>query len=106
MVSCASGFQTHLDDQGYYTYVVAAPAEAAQVHDPALTVLAWGSASVPNKVVFLRNMLPSPQFYPWSVQAAQARGADLATSMGAYYPRATYCDISVVTSRGYQDCYR
>ncbi len=36
---------------------------------------------------------------------AQASGADPATSMGPYYPRAAYCDVSVPASRGCQACY-
>ena len=48
--------------------MVAAPSDlTAQVADSDLTVIPWGNTSVP-KVVFLRNMLPSADFYPNSVQ--------------------------------------
>lgn len=106
VVDCASDFQTRLDGQGYYTYVVAAPAEAARLrHRPGLTLLGWGSTAVPVKILFLRNMLPAPSFTE-SIQTAQAGSAPLAASMGEYYPRATYCDVDVLATRGYQACYR
>lgn len=106
VVACAADFQTRIDSQGYYTYVVAAPQDMAQTNDPALTVIPWGSTTVPVKVVFLRYMLPSAAFYPMTVQASQAQHSDPATTMGPYYPRATYCDVNVLRSQGYQGCYR
>ncbi|MET9202163.1 hypothetical protein [Gordonia sp. NPDC003585] len=106
VVACAADFQTRLDSDGYYTYVVAAPADLSRSSDPTATVIGWGDTNVPTKVVFLRNMLPSSGFYPSSVQAAQSRGGDPAVSMGAYYPRATYCDVVVLRSQGWRACYR
>jgi hypothetical protein len=72
VVACAADYQTILDDQGYYTYIVA---EAEGGQPPAwlpdgTTWLAWGSKTVPN-ILLLRNMLPAPSFRQ-SVQDALA----------------------------------
>lgn len=106
VVACAADYATRIDADGYYTYVVAAPSDlTAQVAGSDLTVIPWGSTSVP-KVVFLRNMLPSADFYPNSVQASQANKSDPASTMGPYYPRATYCAATTVRTAGWQACYR
>ncbi|MBP1158913.1 hypothetical protein JOE46_001072 [Rhodococcus sp. PvR099] len=106
VVACAADFQTNLDARGYYTYVVAVPEDvpAAAASDPTVTVLPWGSTEVPKKVLFLRHMLPSPAFYPQSVQASQAANSDPATTMGEYYPRATYCARADFEAGGYLAC--
>ncbi|ATD71989.1 hypothetical protein [Gordonia sp. 1D] len=108
VVACAADFQTRLDADGYYTYVIAAPADLTpdQVASSDLTVIPWGTTSVERKIVFLRHMLPSPQFYPRSVQASQDSGAPPASTMGPYYPRATYCSAETVRSAGWPACYR
>ncbi|WP_066912518.1 hypothetical protein [Millisia brevis] len=105
VVGCADDYQTRIDSGGYYTFVVAAAEDMTASADSTITMLPWGDITVPNKVVFIRNMLPSEQFYPWSIQAAQDSGVDPATSMGPYYPRATYCDVTVLQSQGWQACY-
>ncbi|GAA4488576.1 hypothetical protein GCM10023094_48680 [Rhodococcus olei] len=107
VVACAADFQTAVDESGYYTYVVAVPGEvpAHAAADPTVTVLPWGSTGVAKKVLFLRHMLPSAQFYPQSVQASQAAGADPATTMGEYYPRATYCSADTYRSGGWRACF-
>lgn len=103
VVACAADFQTALDGSGYYTYVLGAPADIPANLDPTVTVIPWGSTDV-DKVLFLRNMTPTPAFYPNSVQASQDTGADPATSMGAYYPRATYCDTGTLSAGGATAC--
>ncbi|MFE3289224.1 hypothetical protein [Rhodococcus sp. NPDC059234] len=107
VVACAADFQTRVDSAGNYTYVVAAPADVptTAATDPTVTVLPWGSTDVPKKVLFMRHMLPSAQFYPQSVQASQDQHSDPATSMGAYYPEATYCSTSTFDSGGYRACF-
>jgi hypothetical protein len=104
VVACAADFETALDASGYYTYAVAAPADLTSVTDPAVTVLPWGDTAVPNKVLFLRYMLPTPAFYPQSIQASQASGTDPATVMGPYYPRAMYCAAVTFVAGGYEAC--
>ncbi len=104
VVACAADFETALDESGYYTYAVAAPADLTSVADPTVTVLPWGDTTVPKKVLFLRYMLPTPAFYPQSIQASQATGADPATVMGPYYPTAVYCSATTFVAGGYEAC--
>nr|EMP12229.2 hypothetical protein ISGA_3734 [Gordonia sp. NB41Y] len=106
VVTCAADHQTALDADGYYTYVIAAPQDLAAPIDASQTLIGWGSTAVADKVLIMRNMLPSAGFYPRSVQASQADHSDPATSMGAYYPRGTYCQVDVLRSQGWQGCYR
>ncbi|MFD1813653.1 hypothetical protein [Rhodococcus gannanensis] len=107
VVACAADFQTAVDDSGYYTYVIGTDEDVPDtaVADPTVTVLPWGSTDVARKVLFLRHMLPSPQFYPQSVQASQADGVDPAVSMGEYYPRAAYCATDTYRTGGYRACF-
>lgn len=103
VVACAADFQTALDASGYYTYVVAAPADLPTNLPPNVTPIPWGSTDV-DKVLFLRNMTPSAAFYPNSVQASQDSGADPATTMGPYYPQATYCSAETFSAGGADAC--
>ncbi|GAD84039.1 hypothetical protein FEK33_06650 [Nocardia asteroides NBRC 15531] len=104
VVACAADFQTALDGDGYYTYVVAAPADVPADLPATVTVIPWGSTAV-DKVLFLRNMTPSAAFYPSSIQASQDSGADPATTMGPYYPRTTYCDTGTFAAGGAAACF-
>jgi hypothetical protein len=117
VVACKADFETALDGQGFYTYVVAAPEDlpANAATDPTVTVLPWGSKAVENALL-LRNMLPSATFH----QAAQdvkatpncssptvppAQAAVCAQGiMGAYYPTAFYCETHVYKAQGWQGC--
>lgn len=103
VVACAADFQTALDDSDYYTYVVAAPADLPANPDPGVTVIPWGSTDV-DKVLFLRNMTPSAEFYPSSIQASQDSGSDPATTMGPYYPKAAYCSAETLAAGGAGAC--
>ncbi|TCJ99937.1 hypothetical protein [Nocardia alba] len=103
VVACAADFQTAIDESGYYTYVLGAPADLPANLDPSVTVIPWGSTDV-DKVLFLRNMIPSAAFYPNSVQASQDSGADPATTMGPYYPRTAYCDTETLATGGAGVC--
>ncbi len=74
VVQCAADFQTLVDDQGYYTYIVAATDDGkAPAWLPAGTTwLPWGSKTARNILIF-RNMIPAPSFHQ-SVQDALATG--------------------------------
>jgi len=104
VVACAGDFQTALDADGRYTYVVAAPEDVPTRVDPTVTMLPWGSMGVPKKLLILRNMLPSDAFYPMSIQASQAGGTDPARTMGDYYPDVVYCSAATFGERGYAGC--
>ena len=103
VVACAADFQTALDASGYYTYVLAAPADLPANLPPTVTTIAWGSTDV-DKVLFLRNMTPSAAFYPDSVQASQDSGSDPAITMGPYYPHAAYCSAETFSAGGADAC--
>lgn len=103
VVACAADFQTALDGSGYYTYVLGAPEDLPPDLDPTVTVIPWGSTDV-DKVLFLRNMIPSPAFYPDSIQASQDSGSDPATSMGEYYPDTAYCGTETFRTGGAAAC--
>ncbi|MEV0059275.1 hypothetical protein [Nocardia sp. NPDC050718] len=103
VVACASDFQTALDADGYYTYVLAAPADLPANLPSTVTTIPWGSTDV-DKVLFLRNMTPSAAFYPNSVQASQDAGTDPAVTMGPYYPRAAYCSTETFAAGGAGAC--
>ncbi|MFN8469113.1 MAG: hypothetical protein U0X20_26380 [Caldilineaceae bacterium] len=124
VVQCAADWQTDLDNQDYYTYVVA---ESVGGKRPAwlpgdLVWLPWGSKTARNILIF-RNMLPTSGF-DQSVQAALAAGCifdntnspvpyqDIAaaaacakTVMGPYYPTAVYCDMALIEANGWQACF-
>jgi hypothetical protein len=128
VVQCAADYQTGLDDQGYYTYIVSEPEPGAAVGQPpdwlpaGATWLPWGSKTAPNILLF-RNMIPSPSFHQ-SVQDALAAGctfdnsttpvpyAEIATAsacaqtvMGPYHPSAVYCDKALLIAQGWQACF-
>ncbi len=105
VVACAGDYQTALDADGRYTYVVAAPEDVPANVDPTVTVLPWGSTEVPKKLLILRNMLPTDAFYPTSIQASQASGTDPALTMGDYYPDVVYCSAATFGERGYAGCF-
>lgn len=121
VIQCAADYQTAVDAQGYYTYIVS---EAEDGKAPAwlpggTTWLPWGSKTARN-ILILRNMIPAPSFHQ-SVQDALAAGctldyttrpvpyqnmADASTCaagvMGAYHPSAVYCDQQLLIDQGWQ----
>ncbi len=108
VVACAADHTTRVDADGYYTYVVAAPSDLtpSQVAGSDLTVIPpWGQhvgteGGVPPQHAAVGAVLPD------SVQASQANKSDPASSMGPYYPRATYCAAETLRASGWQACYR
>ena len=124
VVQCAADFQTLVDDQGYYTYIVAATDDGkAPAWLPAGTTwLPWGSKTARNILIF-RNMIPAPSFHQ-SVQDALAAGCTFDNSttpvpygniaaasdcaagiMGPYHPVAVYCDTQRLIDQGWQACF-
>lgn len=113
---CAADFQTHLDKDGYYTYIVATPRDTPSnaLSDKTVTVLPWGNTRF-EKALILRNMLPERTF-KMTAQAAnvicarkpstEQSAACTANVMGPYYPMATYCDKSVYEQGGWQACFQ
>ena len=125
VVACGADYQTNLDAQGYYTYVLSEPEQTDPTATPSwippdANWLPWGSQTTPN-ILILRNMLPDSAF-THSVQAAIQAGCVVPNGnsvsredavkaaacaqgvMGEYYPQAVYCDKQVFISEGWQSC--
>jgi hypothetical protein len=126
VVACAADYETNLDAQGYYTYVLSEPERKDPTTPPSwippdANWLPWGSRTTPN-ILILRNMLPDSTF-THSVQAAIQAGcvvpngssvtreeAERAAKcahrvMRAYYPRAVYCEKQVLINEGWRGCF-
>ena len=115
---CAADYQTPLDDDGYYTYVVAAPGDvpARARLDKTVTLLPWGATRFEKALIF-RNMLPDDNFKMTTQRANEVCGKypnwsidQLATCtrvvMGPYYPQGTYCEKSIYEKGGWQACFQ
>ncbi len=100
---CAGDFETVLDPDGYYTYLVSLPEDRPANADAAhgVTWLPWGRPGV-DVALTLRNMLPDPSF-PHAIQGVTEPGTEPAV-MGDYYPQAGACDRSVVEAGGPTAC--
>jgi hypothetical protein len=127
VVQCEPDWNTNLDTQWFYTYVISVdesglnPPQPPPWVPPDATWLSWGSIAVP-KVLILRNQLPEPSFRQ-SVQEAEAKGCVVNNGMmptpeqiaeaaqcaqgvmGLYYPLAAYCDKQLFIDEGWQGCF-
>jgi hypothetical protein len=126
VVACQADYQTNLDAQGSYTYVLSEPEQRDRTTPPSwippdASWLPWGSRTTPN-ILILRNMLPDSSF-THSVQAAIQAGcvvpngnsvtreqAEQAATcaqgvMSEYYPQAVYCEKQVLINEGWQGCF-
>ncbi|AVH57829.1 MULTISPECIES: hypothetical protein [Streptomyces] len=101
--SCAADFQTAVDEEGRYTYVVSTkqdrPANATT--DKGVTWIDWGPTNV-SSLLLMRNMLPAQDFHN-AIQDVQ-KGDDPAKVMGAYYPDITYCTKDAFAKGGPDAC--
>ncbi len=97
-VDCLADMDMKVDADGYFTLIVSDTGNRPQGIDavPDMNWLPWGGPYY-NSLVIYRHMLPpdDPAAFPQAVQH-QPYGGDLQTGMGEYYPRAAYCDRSVV----------
>lgn len=129
VVLCKADWDTKLDSQGYYTYVMSedesgtTPPTPPGWVSPAATWLPWGSIVFRN-ILLMRHMLPAASFGQ-SVQAAIEAGCtfdnesgvpvsydDIAAAgqcaqevMGPYYPVAVRCDKALYIAQGWQGCF-
>ncbi|MFD7445341.1 hypothetical protein [Streptomyces sp. NPDC059909] len=101
--SCHADFQTTVDENDRYTYVVSTPEDrpANATADNGVTWLPWGRTGVPGVLIF-RNMLPASDF-PNAIQNVQP-GEDPAQVMGSYYPTVTYCTKAKFARDGPEAC--
>lgn len=106
---CRADNETVIDGKGRYNYVVARERQQRLVDR-------WQAATfVPTanrerrlrELLILRNMLPAPGFTRAAAEAPQnSRPASAAKAMGAYYPRAVSCQVSVFRAGGPTACFR
>jgi hypothetical protein len=88
-IACLADYQTRIDAEGYFTFVVADPADKPSNLDATgANWLPWGGAFYDGLVIY-RHMLPATAF----AEAIQnvPEFADAATLMGEYFPRGAYC---------------
>jgi hypothetical protein len=103
-VACRADYQTALDDDGRFTFVVSDPADRPS--DAALarhhaTWLPWGGAFYDGIVIY-RHMLPSRSF-PQAIQNVP-EGTDPASVMGEYFPRSGSCTRRAFETGGPAAC--
>ena len=104
---CRYDSQVKTDHDGYYT-IVAGPeaARAAIERIPGATFLPFSTAD-PTQLhkLNLRNMLPNPAFRH-SVKDVPQDGNPMSAAavMGSYYPRAAFCSIATLSTRGPDAC--
>jgi hypothetical protein len=122
-VACTTDFTAHLEG-GHYTIVISDDLRRPAWLRPDVDWLPWGDAQYP-KLVFFRNLLPSPGF-PHSIQKALDEGCTFefnlpylpdraevdvagrcaAEVMGDYYPVAAWCDKARFLHGGWRACLR
>ena len=100
---CAGDFETTIDAEGYYTYVVSMPGDRPVGADEAhgITWLPWGEPRV-DVALTLRNLLPAEDF-AHAVQNVVEPGAEQAV-MGEYYPVGAMCPVEVFEAGGVEAC--
>ena len=101
--ACAADFEAHVK-KGWFTYVISDPSQRPRNATAANGVawLPWGAVDT-TAVVIYRNMLVS-QAFRYAVQDVQ-KGQDPQKVMGAYFPKAVYCDKATFEHGGWHACF-
>ncbi|MER5755140.1 hypothetical protein [Streptomyces sp. NPDC002088] len=101
--SCAADFQTALNKDGRYTFVVSTPQDrpANATTTNRVTWLSWGPTNV-SSILLFRNMLPAADFHN-AVQDV-GKGQNPASVMGDYFPTITYCTKAEFEKGGPDAC--
>jgi hypothetical protein len=84
VIACAGDFQTKLDKDQYYTYVVSTDPAPADT-----TWLPWGPTNLPVTLI-LRGISFDPKYE---------------TIPSDYYPQGVICAKTVLTIQGWQGCF-
>ena len=88
VVACKGDFDTPLDPQRSYTYVISTDSSRPAWVPPGVAWLPWGDPSIQNALLF-RNMLPEPGF----------------TLTEAYVPAGAFCDPQTFRDGGWRACF-
>jgi hypothetical protein len=121
---CAVDASTPLDERGFYTVVISNDVLRPNWLPAQVTWIPWGDEKLVPKTVFVRNLVPAPDFRH-SAQEAVAQGCWIDFNfpippehgaimdegrcaqgvMDDYYPVATWCDRSDLRSGGWPACF-
>ena len=88
VVACKADFDTPLDLQRFYTFVISTDSSQPTWVPPGVAWLPWGDPSIQNALI-LRDMLPEPGF----------------TLTGPYLPTGAFCDPQTFREGGWRACF-
>jgi hypothetical protein len=99
--ACLTDVDATLDSQGRYVIVVASDRPSGTGFD----YLNFGPG--PIGILALRNMLPSEEFFPMSVQNATFEDGDsgIREKLKEFYPETVYCKIATIEDEGVEECF-
>ena len=106
-LGCRADDATKLSAGGTYTYVIGTEAQRSTIeHVAGVTFLPLSLAQpAPLYLLALRYTLANPTFESAPQNIAQTRSAPAAAqTMGAYYPHAQFCSLSLLSSEGAPAC--
>ena len=104
---CRADDQTKLDTAGEYAFVLGTEAQRAAIEGvPGVTFLPFSAAQPgATHILVFRVMLASSSFADSPQQVAQVNDpAATAAAMGPYYPRASICALTSLTTGGVTGC--
>ncbi len=87
VIGCQADFETRLDADQFYTYVVSNDPAPPSWLPVEATWLPWGPTNVPVTLIF-RSILP-----------------ENSTVTGDYYPKSVICDKALFIAQGWQACF-
>lgn len=125
VISCATDAGIPLDRHDFYTIVISNDVLRPDWLPRTAVWLSWGDETNVPKLIFMRNLLAADDFSQ-SVQEAIEQGCwlnlqfptpptqeDIRVAgecaqgvMGAYYPKAVWCDKKTFIKRGWRACFR
>ena len=88
VVACLADFETVLDENQFYTYVISSDQAPPPWLPEGVNWLPWGEKSIPKNLIF-RIILPANP---------GLEGSD-------YTPKAAFCDTALVMQQGWQACF-
>lgn len=122
---CAVDAATPLDRFGFYTIVITDNVLRPSWLAEKVVWLPWGDEQMVPKLVFVRHLLPAPDFKnavqsaidagcgmpfnfptPPTHEEVTAAGKCAQQVMGAYYPVAVWCDVETFRTGGWHACFR
>jgi len=106
-LGCRYDQQAKLNAAGQYTFVIGTESQRAAIEQiPGMTLLPLSSVQSPALyLLLLRNMLVNSTFaFPIQQVPQDGNAASAVAALGAYYPRAVKCTLSMLTRGGPPAC--